>query len=258
MNEPADGTQDTVRPAPGCLYGVGVGPGDPELLTLRARRVLQQVPVICVPQAAGGRDSIALTIVGEYLDPAQEILRAPFPTDDARGAAEVWLETARTLVQRLEQGQDVAFLTEGDPTVYSTFSYVAAAVAEIDPGVPIRIVPGVSSVTAAAARAQLPLGTRRERVAVLPAAYGVDDLTEVAENFDSVVLMKVNRSLVRQLASSPEEGLKGKATYVRRATTVKERVVRDLNELTDEDLDYFSILILRTDRQEPAARLEDT
>ena len=246
------------RTALGCLYGVGVGPGDPELLTLRARRVLRQVQVICVPQASDRRDSIALGIVREYLDPAQEILRAPFPTDNAEGAAEVWRETAKILVTRLEMGQDVAFLTEGDPTLYSTFSYVAAGVAEICPDATVRIVPGVSSVTAAAARAGLPLGAKRERVAVLPAVYGIDDLTEVTAHFDSVVLMKVNRHLVRQLTGPEAEGIKSRMTYVRRATTAREKVVRDLQDITEEDLDYFSILILRPDQQDPADKLEDT
>ena len=97
------------RTALGCLYGVGVGPGDPELLTLRARRVLRQVPVICVPQASDRRDSIALGIVREYLDPAQEILRAPFPTDNAEGAAEVWRETAKILVSTVGNGTGRGF-----------------------------------------------------------------------------------------------------------------------------------------------------
>ena len=96
----------------GCLYGVGVGPGDPELLTRKALRIIQQVPVICAPQAETSGDSYALEIVREFLDPArQETMRVSFPTDDADGAAGVWRRAAEDSAQRLLQGQDVAFIT---------------------------------------------------------------------------------------------------------------------------------------------------
>ena len=113
-------TQDSTKF--GCLYGIGVGPGDPELITLKALKALQTAPVICVPQAANRRDSYALTIVKDYVKPEQEILRAPFPTDDAEGAAQVWREASEMVAEKLREGQDVAFLTEGDPMLFSTFS----------------------------------------------------------------------------------------------------------------------------------------
>ena len=229
----------------GRLYGVGVGPGDPELLTIRAQKVLQHVPVICVPQASNQRDSIALGIVKEFLKSEQEIVRLSFPTDDADAASGVWREAAKTVIARLEQGQDVAFITEGDPMLYSTFSYVSAGVVEMCPAAPIEIVPGVSSVMAAAAQAQVPLSLGGQRLAILPAVYGIDDLSEAAAGFDTLVLMKVSPVLVKALANLEELGLKGQSTYVRRATTAQERVVRDLSKLKDDDLDYFSVLIVK-------------
>ena len=109
----------------GCFFGIGVGPGDPELLTLKALRVLQAVPVICVPQAKNQKDSYALSIIKQFLEPQkQEILGLAFPTDDPEGAAGVWQEAAQLVGERLQRGQDVAFITEGDPMLYSTFSYV--------------------------------------------------------------------------------------------------------------------------------------
>ena len=237
--------KDKPCPAIGRLYGVGVGPGDPELLTVRAQKVLQHVPVICVPQASNQRDSIALGIVKEFLKSEQEIVRLPFPTDDADAASGVWREAAKTVIARLEQGQDVAFITEGDPMLYSTFSYVLAGVMEMCPAASIEIVPGVSSVMAAAARAQVPLATQGQRLAILPAVYGIDDLSEAAAGFDTLVLMKVSPVLVKALANLEELGLKGQSTYVRRATTAQERVVRDMSKLKDDDLDYFSVLIVK-------------
>ena len=230
----------------GRLYGVGVGPGDPELLTLKARRILEQVPVICVPQAETSRDSYALTIVREVLDPErQEILRLTFPTDDEEAAGDVWRNAAETVAERALQGKDAAFITEGDPMLYSTFSYVLESVRANHPEIPVEIVPGVSSVMAAAASAVAPLVTHGQRLAILPAVYGIDDLREAIANYDTIVLMKVNRTLLEALANLEKLGLAGKGIYVRRASTARERVVQDLNQLTEEDLDYFSLLIIR-------------
>ena len=236
-------------PALGCLYGIGVGPGDPELLTLKALKAIRSVPVICVPQAANQRESYALNIVKAYVKPEQEVLRAPFPTDDAEGAAQVWREASALVVERLERGQDVAFLTEGDPMLFSTFSYVLAGVKESCPEAPVVIIPGVSSVMAAAASSGVPLATHGQRLAILPAAYGLEDLAEVTANFDTVVLMKVSPNIVSTLAELEELGLTGQSTYVRRVSTAREKVIRDLREITEEDFDYFSLLIVKGNTQ---------
>jgi len=230
----------------GCLYGVGVGPGDPDLLTLKALRILQRVPVICAPQSETRQESYAFNIVQDFLDLSkQEILRIPFPTDDAEGAAQVWREAAETLAAILQQGKDVAFITEGDPMLYSTFPYVLEGIVSAYPDIPVEIIPGVSSVMAAAARAVVPLVSHGQRLAILPAVYGIDDLHEAIVHYNTIVLMKVNRTLLSALAHLERLGLAGKAIYVRRATTSREQVVRDLQQLSDEDLDYFSLLIIR-------------
>lgn len=230
----------------GCLYGIGVGPGDPELITLKALKALQTVPVICVPQASNRRDSYALTIVKDYVKPEQEILRAPFPTDDADGAAQTWIEASKLVVERLVKGQDVAFLTEGDPMLFSTFSYVLDGVKELCPEAPVVIIPGISSVMAAAASAGEPLVTHGQKLAILPAAYGLDDLSEATSNFDTVVLMKVSPIIVKTLADLEGLGLTKQTTYVKRVTTEREKVIRDVTEIKDEDMDYFSLLIVKS------------
>ena len=230
----------------GRLYGVGVGPGDPELVTLKAQRVLQSVPLVCVPQADASADSFALSIARSFIDTdRQEILRFAFPTDDADAAADVWETAAATLAARLQQGQDAAFITEGDPMLFSTFSYVLESVKTNYPEIAVEIIPGVSSVMAAAARASVPLVTHGQRLAILPAVYGIDDLREAIANYDTIVLMKVNRVLLDALANLESLGLAGKGIYVRRATTAREQVVQDLRQLTEEDLDYFSLLIIK-------------
>ncbi len=230
----------------GCLYGVGVGPGDPELVTLKAQRVLQGVPIICVPQSETSQDSFALSIARNFIDTGrQEILRFGFPTDDAEAASQVWERAADTLAGRLRQGEDAAFITEGDPMLFSTFSYVLESIRANHPEITVEIVPGVSSVMAAAARASVPLVTHGQRLAILPAVYGIDDLREAIANYDTIVLMKVNRALLDALTNLESLGLSGKGIYVRRATTEREQVVQDLQQLTGEDLDYFSLLIIK-------------
>ena len=230
----------------GRLYGVGVGPGDPELLTVKAQRVLQQVGVICVPQAETSRESYAFSIVKDVIDSSkQEILRSSFPTDDEDAAGDVWRAAAERIVERLHQGKDVAFITEGDPMLYSTFSYVLESARVDHPEIAVEIIPGVSSVMAAAASAAVPLVTHGQRLAILPAVYGIDDLREAIASYDTIVLMKVNRTLLQSLANLEKLGLAGKAIYVRRVSTPREEVVTDIQQLTEEDLDYFSLLIIR-------------
>ena len=230
----------------GRLFGVGVGPGDPELLTLKALRIIQAAPVVCVPQSEARTDSYALGIVREYLDTdKQEILRLPFPVDNPEGASGVWRSGADALAQRLYRGQDVAFITEGDPMLFSTFIYVLEAITAKHPSIPVEIVPGVSSVMAAAASSGVPLATHGQRLAVLPTVYGIDDLSEAIASYDTIVLMKVNRELLQALDSLASLGLADKTVYVRRVTTPGEKIVDDVTQLTQEDIDYFSLLIVK-------------
>ena len=230
----------------GCLFGVGVGPGDPELLTLKALRVIQSAPVICVAQGQGDSESMAMNTVREFLDEShQEVLRLDLPTDESPGSSRSWRTAADTIHGRLQQGQDVAFITEGDPMLYSTFTHVLESVRGTFPEAPVEVVPGVSSVMAAAASAGVPLVTHGQRLAILPAVYGIDDLREAITNYDTIVLMEVNRTLLEALANLEKLGLAGRAIYVRQATTPREQVVQDIQRLSAEDLDYFSLLIIK-------------
>jgi precorrin-2/cobalt-factor-2 C20-methyltransferase len=230
----------------GCLFGVGVGPGDPELLTLKALRVLQRVPVICVPRPEISGESYALTIVRDLLDTTrQEVLHVNLPSDAPSAAAERWRDACQPLVARLREGQDVAFITEGDPMLYSIFSYVLESLRSTYPEMPVEVIPGVSSVMAAAARAAVPLVTHAQRLAILPTVYGIDDLQEAFAHYDTVVLMQVSPTLLQALANLEKLGLVGEVIYVRRATMPREQVVRDIQQLSEEDLDYFSLLIIK-------------
>ena len=141
----------------GIFYGIGVGPGDPELLTLKAQRVLKEVSIVFVPQSETSRDSFAYSIASQFIDlDMQRVIPITFPTDDADGAAQVWRDASERIAQELLNGDDVAVITEGDPMLFSTFSYVLDGIKSGYPEIPVEIIPGVSSVMAAAARSGVP------------------------------------------------------------------------------------------------------
>lgn len=252
----------------GTLYGVGLGPGDPELLTRKAFRILSTVPVIFYPSCGGKAEGFALDIlrrvfangenspeaVGEGFKPAPTdshvVLERcrPLATTMPRGggiARPHWEQAAETVVQVLQSGQDAAFITEGDPSLYSTFVYLQAALAARLPGVTVEIVPGVSSVTAAAARTAFPLALADERLAILPATYDPQFLEQALEGFDTVVLLKVSRVIDQLIPILEARGLIERAVLVERCGTPRERVVRDVKSLRGQRLDYFSLLLVR-------------
>ena len=232
---------------PGSLFGIGVGPGDPELLTIKAQRKLQSIPVICFTQLDDGKESYALSVVRGILEAANpEFLAITIPSDDDTPVSpQTWADAAKEIAGHLGQGRDVAFITEGDPMLYSEFFQVLESVKSVVPDLGVEVIPGVSSVMAAAASSGTPLVTHGQRLTILPSVYGIDDLMEAIANSDTTVLMEVDRDLLQALASREKPGLTGKATYGRQATTARENVVEDISKLETEDLDYFSLLIIR-------------
>ena len=227
----------------GCLYGVGVGPGDPELLTLKAVRVLKASPVVFTPQAVGSKDSLALTVARSYIDESrQRLIYASFIMGGSSDS--VWSEAAERIARYLLDGEDVAFLTQGDPLLYGSFMYVMTKVQAAHPEIPIEVVPGVTSITASASRAKIPLVSHGERLAVLPAMYGIDDLRDVLARNDTVILMKVNRRALAAASKLEADGELSRCVFVRRATTPREQVAFSLRDIAPEDADYFSMLIL--------------
>jgi len=229
------------------LYGVGVGPGDPELLTLKAIRILQSVPVICVPRSSHDSDSFALSIIEGVVDKTrQEIIPLIFPmSKDKEVTKKFWDESAIIIEGKLKAGKDVACISIGDPFFYSTFIYVFENLNERLEGLAVEIVPGVSSINASSAAAVLPLAKANERVAVLPATYEKEMLSDALRNYDTIVLMKVNRVFDDVLAVLEEMGLKDKSVFISRCGTEDERIIRDIETLKGKELDYLSMIIVR-------------
>jgi precorrin-2/cobalt-factor-2 C20-methyltransferase len=245
---------------PGTLHVIGVGPGDPELLTLKALRILKSTDVICVPKGREEGSSLALSIVEKAVSlDGKEIIEAHFPMRKTKkqGAdnkelsgnydSELdarWDETAKTILERLHKGVDVAFLTLGDPTIYSTFFYLYDRLLDLMPELDIRIIPGISSVNASAASAGISLSLADEKIAIVPATYE-KDVKETLSRFDSVVLMKVHRVFDKVKGVLADMNLIDNAVYVSRAGMEDERIFRKIREVKEDDLNYFSMLIVK-------------
>ena len=177
----------------GILYGISVGPGDPELITLKGLRSLQKAPVVAFPAGIEGKPGMAQQIISPWLSQEQYQLALKFPyVQDMAVLTEAWQLAAEQVWKYLQIGQDVAFACEGDISFYSTFTYLAQTLQQMHPEAVIKLVPGVCSPMAAASLLGLPLTIRQERLVVLPALYHVGELEAVLDWADVVVLMKVS------------------------------------------------------------------
>jgi precorrin-2/cobalt-factor-2 C20-methyltransferase len=230
------------------IYAVGVGPGDPELLTRKAERILRRADVILAPVSDPGEASVALATIREFLDEScQEIIVHQFPmTSDRARLIPAWQEAAALIAVRAEAGRDVAFVTIGDPLFYSTFIYLQRILREICPHIPIEIVPGISSVNASAALAGIPLAEGDEKMAVIPATAGVDKIAEALARFETVVLLKVKPVFGDILELIRQTGRERSTVFVERAGSDRQKVLTDFAEIAAHAPDYLSLMIIRS------------
>ncbi len=181
------------QPSLGKLYGVGVGPGDPNLLTLKALKVIQEVPYLFVASSSKNHYSLALRVISPHLPPKKEVKRLAFPmTYDQGKLKAAWRKNAHLVLQSLQKG-DVAFLTLGDPCLYSTFGYLVRELQAQDPSLEFEIVPGITAAQAAAARLKLSLAEKDETILILPGIKGKKAVSQWAKEVDTLILYKVYR-----------------------------------------------------------------
>ncbi len=226
----------------GRLYGLGVGPGDPELLTLKAVRLIAASDVIAYPAPADGTESMARRIAAPHIpDGKTEIVIATpmvpgnFPADD------VYDTYAAEIAGHLRAGRDVAVLCEGDPFLYGSFMYLFGRLAT---DFPTEVVPGVSSLGACAARAGVPLVSRNQVLSVVPAPLAEESLEARIKGADAVAVMKVGRHLAKVRRVLERLGRLDGAVYVERATLADE-TVHPLAEVTLDKAPYFSMILVR-------------
>ena len=223
----------------GTVYGIGVGPGDPELMTLKGLRLLRRAPVVAYPAPEGG-DSFARAIVADWLTPRQVEVPIAVPMVPERfPAQDVFERAAAELEQHLRAGRDVAVLCQGDPFFYGSFMYLFARLAERHR---VEVVPGVSSLTACAAAVGLPLAARDDVLAVLPGPLAEERLEARLREVEAAAIIKLGRHFPKVRRVLERLDLLNRARYVERATLPNQRIA----DIPEEGavVPYFAMILV--------------
>jgi precorrin-2/cobalt-factor-2 C20-methyltransferase len=246
----------------GTLYGVGVGPGDPELLTIKALKALRKAEVIFAACSTKNDYSVAFDVVREHVSPETEVRALEFPmTRDSAELQAAWEINAHVVLDVLQTGRDAAFITIGDPLTYSTYGYLLRTVRQLAPDTPVETIPGITAYHAAAAKVNVPLVEGNESLTVVSGVGAPEEIRKLATDSANLVIMKSYRNfdgIMDALEALPEP----RETYVvSRCGLPDEKVFKNPAGMRDGDMHYLSLVIAR--RPEPkgeqaeAARREE-
>ncbi len=224
----------------GTVWGLGVGPGDPELLTLKALRILRAVPVIAYPAPDTG-ESFARAVAAPHLPGGQTEIAIRMPLGDGQfPKAEIYDAAAAEILSHIEERRDVAVLCEGDPFFYGSFMYLYERLA---PRCPVHVVPGVSSLMACAGAAGSPLAARNDVLTIIPAPLPEEELRARLAGAEAAAFVKVGRHFAKLKRVIAAEGLTATAHYVERASLAAERVL-PLADVQEDRAPYFSMVLV--------------
>src|SRR5216683_1940784 len=227
----------------GRLYGLGLGPGDPELVTLKALRLLRAAPVVAYPAPEEG-DSFARTIVAEWLDRGQREISIRFPMRPGPPPAAIYEAAAAQLAAVMDGGDDIAYLCQGDPLFYGSFVGILTRLAA---RYSVTVVPGVSSLTACAAAASAPLVQRDEMLSVIPASLPEEELAARLREAEFAAIIKLGRHFAKLRRVLARLGLLEGALYVERASLLSQRVAA-LATIDPASVPYFATALVRCRR----------
>lgn len=239
-------------PQYGRLIGASLGPGAPELITRRAWAVLNGDARWLYPVKKAEESSYALSIVTrgglEVPADAEELV---FPmTRDAEILTKAWARAAARTVELLAEGRDLVFLVEGDASTFATFGHLARVVRELVPEVEVETIPGVSSFAAAAATTGTTLAEEDETLAVIPAAYGVEVIDHLLDEFDTLVLLKVKPLVDEVLELLERRELLTTSCFIEKVGSPDERIVRDVASLKGEKVNYLSLMLVQNPKRQ--------
>ena len=235
----------------GKLIGASLGPGDPELITRRAWSALQSGARWLYPVKKAEESSYALSIVerGGIATPG-DALELVFPmTRDAEILAKAWSRAAVQTVELLAEGRDLVFLVEGDASTFATFGHLARVVRELVPEVEVETIPGVSSFAAAAATTGVTLAEEDETFAIIPAAYGVEVINHLLDEFDTLALLKVKPLIDEILELLEQRDLLATSVFIEKVGSPDERVIRDVASLKGTKVNYLSLMLVQNPKR---------
>ena len=230
----------------GIFYGIGVGPGDPELMTVKAQRVLQKAQYVFTPIAGEGRESIAHTIAQQFILPEATVAKLIFPmTRDKAVCEKSWEENTHQVAGVLKQGNDAVFLTLGDPMTYSTYGYLLQKMKILYPHVETVTIPGVPSYLAVAAASNLPLVEGSETLTLIPGNTPPDKIRKFLSSSDTILFLKHHRNAETIYTILNEMNLDDKALYVSRCGFEEHVTTTKPTKEFLEKPDYLSLIIVK-------------
>ena len=235
----------------GKLIGASLGPGDPELITRRAWSALQSGARWLYPVKKAEESSYALSIVerGGIATPGDAV-ELVFPmTRDAEILAKAWSRAAVQTVELLAEGRDLVFLVEGDASTFATFGHLARVVRELVPEVEVETIPGVSSFAAAAATTGVTLAEEDETFAIIPAAYGVEVINHLLDEFDTLALLKVKPLIDEIIELLEQRDLLATSVFIEKVGSPEERVIRDVASLKGSKVNYLSLMLVQNPKR---------
>ncbi len=228
----------------GTLFGIGVGPGDPELITKKAIRLINEADVIFSAASTKNNYSLALTIAKPYISNNTDIKSLSFPMiKDKVESQKAWDSNARKISDFLKKGKNCAFITLGDPVTYSTFGYILTAMNMIMPQAPVEIVPGITSFHAAAARCNRILVEAEETLAVMSGAYGGRNIRAIADKVDKLAIVKAYKNTRDINQALQETGFYEKSIAVSKCGRKGEKITDNLKKLEQRSPDYWTLIL---------------
>ena len=229
----------------GNFYGIGLGPGDPELLTLKALHTIQRADCIFVPKSDSKEDSLALEIVKDYVK-GKKIIEQVYPmTKDKETLNTAWLKAAEEIHTEVKNGYNVVYLTLGDPMTFSTYIYLLRHLNTMLPEKAIHTIPGITSYNAAACAANYPLLTGDEKLAVIPIPKDVAELRSILESFDTIVMMKVAKKLDEVIQLLEDMKLSENALFASYIGQKDAYLTCDIVSLKGSGMGYMSVLVAK-------------
>ena len=227
----------------GKLFGVGVGPGDPELLTIKAVRVIKEADIIFTAASTKNRYSLAVEIATPYISPSTRIEKLSFPmTKDEKEVETAWIHNAKQIAEQLKKGKNAVFLTLGDPTTYSTFGYILKKMECIMPQADIETIPGITSFHAASARLNKILVEGEESLLITSGAFGGEQIRKNS-GVENVAIVKAYKNIKDINSALKETGFDNKAVAVSKCGRENEQIIKNTHELETKKPDYWTLIL---------------